>query len=277
MTDYPEPLTPPDCDLKDFAFMPLEVQRLRDSDLASDESPEACWAALLLWCTSWHQTPAGSIPDSDQWQAKHTGYQSRGRIDPQWAEVREGALRGWIKCSDGRLYHAVVAEKVNESWVSKLRHRWKSECDRIRKSNSRHKASLPCPTFAEYLSQLPATSVTRDIWILSGVTSDNVQLDSTGMSQGSPVENALKGEVRDTEGTGIYKNPVAVVIANTWLPSQKIIDDLKILHGFAPDWIDQQVPPFIEFWQKRNEEPRTTWDALFFDSCVARSKLRSVS
>jgi len=29
----PEPLTPPDCDLHDFGWMPLEVGRLRDSDL----------------------------------------------------------------------------------------------------------------------------------------------------------------------------------------------------------------------------------------------------
>jgi hypothetical protein len=30
------PLTPSDCDLTDFAFMPLDVARLRDSELASN-------------------------------------------------------------------------------------------------------------------------------------------------------------------------------------------------------------------------------------------------
>lgn len=35
----PEPLTPPDCDLRDFAFMPLDVARLRDSDLAIKLKP----------------------------------------------------------------------------------------------------------------------------------------------------------------------------------------------------------------------------------------------
>jgi hypothetical protein len=61
----PAPLTPPDCDLQDFPFMPLHVARLRDSDLASEEEPEACWYAVLLWAASWHQIPAASLPDND--------------------------------------------------------------------------------------------------------------------------------------------------------------------------------------------------------------------
>ncbi len=32
-------------------------------------------------------------------------------------------LRGWIRCSDGRLYHPVVAEKALEAWVEKLTQR----------------------------------------------------------------------------------------------------------------------------------------------------------
>ena len=122
-TDLPPPLVPPDVDLRDFAFMPLDVVRVRDSDLAAEETPESCWAALLLWCASWHQVPAGSIPDSDQWQAKQAGYVARGRIDKTWESVRDGALRNWIKCSDGRLYHPVVAEKALESWQAKLAQR----------------------------------------------------------------------------------------------------------------------------------------------------------
>jgi hypothetical protein len=50
----PEPLTPPDCDLRDFSWMPLDVIRLRDSDLAVISSGDAFRAAVLLWCASWH-------------------------------------------------------------------------------------------------------------------------------------------------------------------------------------------------------------------------------
>lgn len=107
----PEPMVPEDCDLADFAFMPLDVARLRDSDLAANETPEACWAAVLLWSAAWHQVPAGSMPDNDAWIAKQAGYALRGRIDPKWKRVREGAMHGWVLCSDGRYHHPVVAEK----------------------------------------------------------------------------------------------------------------------------------------------------------------------
>lgn len=150
----PAPLTPPECDLTDFAFMPLDVARLRDSELAAEETPEACWAAVLLWGASWHQLPAGSIPDNDRWMAKAAGYLSKGKIDKAWADVRTGALRGWVLCSDGRLYHPVVAEKAREAWQAKLRQRWGTECSRIKKHNDRHPgADVPKPTFEEWLSQ----------------------------------------------------------------------------------------------------------------------------
>lgn len=154
MTELPLPPVHPDCDLTDFRFMPLDVARLRDSDLASNETPDACWAAVLLWAASWHQVPASSIPDDDRWIAKTAGYAQRGRIDRDWARVRDGALRGFIKCNDGRLYHPVVAEKAREAWEAKLDQRWRSECARIKKHNDRHPgANVTKPTFEDWVSQ----------------------------------------------------------------------------------------------------------------------------
>src|SRR5690242_8109893 len=135
MNSLPAPLVPVECDLRDFAFMPLDVQRLRDSDLAGLETPEACWAAVLLWCAAWHQMPAASLPDDDRLLAKFAGYQ--GALE-KWQMVKSGALRGWVKCSDGRLYHPVVAEKAKESWRSKLERMWRTEVARIKKANQRH-------------------------------------------------------------------------------------------------------------------------------------------
>nr|WP_255631842.1 conserved phage C-terminal domain-containing protein [Caballeronia sp. dw_19] len=100
--------------------MPLHVQRLLNSDLAADETPETCWAALLLWSVSWHEVPCASVPDDDEWIAKRARYWHRGKLDAEWVSVREGALRGWIRCSDGRLYHPVVAENALEAWIEKL-------------------------------------------------------------------------------------------------------------------------------------------------------------
>lgn len=133
--------------------MPLDVARLRDSELASNETPEACWGAVLLWCASWHQVPAASMPDDDKWIAKQAGYAQRGKIDKAWADVRAGALRGWVKCDDGRLYHPVVAEKAREAWQAKLEQRWRTECGRIKKHNDRHAgANVPKPSFEEWLA-----------------------------------------------------------------------------------------------------------------------------
>lgn len=108
----PDPLTPPDCDLRDFSWMPLDVTRLRDSDLASTVSGDAFRAAVLLWCASWHQIPTASLPNDDRILAKLAGY---GRDVESWTKVRDEALHGFIECSDGRLYHPVIAEKALEA------------------------------------------------------------------------------------------------------------------------------------------------------------------
>lgn len=144
----PAPLTPLDCNLQDFPFMPLDVARLRDSDLAANESPVACWAAVQLWAASWHQVPAASMPDDDKWMAKQTGY---GRMVKDWLKIKEGAMRGWIKCSDGRLYHPVVAEKAKEAWLAKLAQRWRTECGRIKKHNDRHGCNIERPSYEEWI------------------------------------------------------------------------------------------------------------------------------
>lgn len=188
--DLPDPLTPADCDLRDFAFMPLDVARLRDSDMAAYESPEACWAAVLLWSAAWHQVPAASLPDDDRVLAKAAGY---GRVVKEWANVREGALHGWIKCADGRLYHPVVAEKALESWKAKLHHQWKKECDRIRKSNKQREAEgRPLLTLPLEPGCSPDKATTEPKEIPPESAFDSA--GNTRGGSGNPLENALKGQ-----------------------------------------------------------------------------------
>ncbi|WP_208446782.1 DUF1376 domain-containing protein [Burkholderia ambifaria] len=113
MNDLPNPLTPADCNLRDFPFMPLEVKRLLTSETWILGSGDERAAAITLWLESWHQIPAASLPADD----RMLGHLSQSK---NWKRVKEHALRGWVKCADGRLYHPVVAEKVLEAWVSKL-------------------------------------------------------------------------------------------------------------------------------------------------------------
>ncbi len=100
-----DPLTPPDCDCRGLPFMPLEVTRLLDSELVALSTGDEFKAAFLLWAKSWTQVPAASVPDDDRLLARWAGYSLS-----EWRELREMALRGWVKCSDGRLYHPVIAD-----------------------------------------------------------------------------------------------------------------------------------------------------------------------
>ncbi|MBB3905102.1 DUF1376 domain-containing protein [Methylobacterium brachythecii] len=96
--------------------MPLDVARLRDSAIVDEISGDEFRAAILLWCASWHQVPAGSLPNDPKQLSKFAGY---GRVIAEWEKVAGGALYGWIECSDGRLYHPVIAEKALEAWEKK--------------------------------------------------------------------------------------------------------------------------------------------------------------
>lgn len=101
-----EPLVPADADVRGFKDMPVEVSRLLSSETWIMCTPEERSAAINLWFHSWMQVPAGSLPDNDRVLA-HLSMASE-----KWPEVKDMALRGWVKADDGRLYHPVVCEKV---------------------------------------------------------------------------------------------------------------------------------------------------------------------
>jgi hypothetical protein len=171
----PAPLTPFDCDLRHFPSMLLDVARLCDSDMATLSTAEEFRASVLLWCKSWHQVPAASIPGDDRVLSQLAGF---GRVVSEWLKVKEGALRGWIMCSDGRWYHTVVAEKANEAWASSLKHDHGKLVDRLRKKDK----TIQAPTLEE--------------WISAGRPPE-FQMPSAGI----PTENALK--VKEGKGKEI--------------------------------------------------------------------------
>lgn len=120
------PLTPPDCDLRDFAYMPVDAARLLDSDFYALSTAEEFKAALTLWFKCWSQVPAASLPNDDRVLAHLSG------AGAKWKKVKDMALRGFVLCSDGRLYHTVVAEKANDAWAKRQSYR-----DRSKKGNSK--------------------------------------------------------------------------------------------------------------------------------------------
>lgn len=124
MTDdkRPKPLTPPACDLRDFEYMPLSVVQLRSSKswaAAAMSAPDVGFYMLNLWAAAWHSVPAGSLDNDDATLAVAAMCFDRNR----WAEVRALVLKGFVECSDGRIYHRTVSEKVNEAWAMRQKYR----------------------------------------------------------------------------------------------------------------------------------------------------------
>lgn len=211
------PLTPADCDLRDFPSMLLDVARLRDSTLASNETPEACWAAVLLWAASWHQVPAASLPDDERWIATTAGYAIRGKIDRAWTKTRDGALRKFVKCDDGRLYHPVVAEKALECWLSKLAARLSSGAGNAK----RHKIAFDPAPIEHQIAQSRAllAALNPHSRALSrkkhGAPSSGPDQDSGHAPDGSPDGNpdGSQEKVKGTEGSSSEANASAAADA----------------------------------------------------------------
>jgi hypothetical protein len=150
----PEPLTPPECDLRGMPYMPLDVVRMFDSDFYALSSGDEFKAGLSLWCKAFLQVPAGSLPDDDRLLAHLSGSGAR------WRHLKDMALRGWIKCSDGRLYHHTVAEKVLEAWKARLDRRARTEAARAAKQASRVGSGNDTPPTA---TEVVATSVIDNV------------------------------------------------------------------------------------------------------------------
>ena len=133
MTVTPEPLTPPDCDLRAFPTMPLDLVRLFGSEFHAIAGDSAWRAGVTLWLRSWHQMPAASLPDDDVQLARLA---ELGRDVKAWKKLRQQALHGWIKCDDGRLYHPVIAAMAVSAWAKR-----KAFKERSAKGNSKRWAS----------------------------------------------------------------------------------------------------------------------------------------
>ena len=105
-------------DLRRYPTLPLNVQRLRDSDFVALASADEFRAFLLLISAAWHQVPAGSLPADDRLLCALAKTEMK-----TWMRIKQGALRGFVKHSDERLYHSVLSETVLKSWATMQAHK----------------------------------------------------------------------------------------------------------------------------------------------------------
>lgn len=212
------PFTPPGCDVRSLPFMPLEPRRLLDSDLFLLSTGAEFKAAVALWCWSWTQVPAASIPDDERVYAKVAGLSL-----VEWREVAAMALRGWVACGDGRLYHAVVAEKALRAWVERLKLKERSckgnaaRHDRFTYSPEQHAARLA--EAVAYLERLtPGAAIEFGI-VLQGDQTPPCGSDPAPC--GSPARSDLGSEVNLTQDNETDRNGLSLVEPSGPTPAEQ--------------------------------------------------------
>lgn len=131
MSDLPEPLTPSYCDLRGYDYMPLFGHKLFSSTFDAKATDAEFRAAMRLWWSAYaEECPAASLPDDDDVLCKAAGF---GRDNMKaWRKVKERALHGFIKCSDGRLYHVALSEEAVKNYALRLKNDAKRDADRER-------------------------------------------------------------------------------------------------------------------------------------------------
>lgn len=104
--ELPEPPYPSDAKARGWRFE-IDTERLFASSTWKRAQDDIRNYLLRLWVESWAQIPAGSLPDDDGDIAAIVGMPVVA-----FQTHREALMRGWQRCSDGRLYHAVIGEQV---------------------------------------------------------------------------------------------------------------------------------------------------------------------
>jgi hypothetical protein len=265
LTTLPEPLTPPDCDLRGLPYMPLDVIRLIDSDMFAETTGDEFKAAVALWCKSWTQVPAASLPNKDMVLAHLSGNAAK------WKRIKEGAMRGWILCSDDRWYHPVVAEKALAALPGReeFNHKRSAEAERKAREREDRKALFEMlrghgvvPDWnvstkalralaAQQLSQQPPEHVTdnkRDMsqpvtvckgekkgeGELTSKTSSSSSQASTEVGAGQQRDDDDRHGKRETEIAtllrqhGLEATPTDAFVQTTWAPDPRVTDDVLL-------------------------------------------------
>jgi hypothetical protein len=152
MTDLPTPLTPTDCDLRGLEYMPLLGQHLFGSEFNARADDSEWRAGVTLWWAAWCQVPAASLPDDDIALCR---FADLGRDVKVWKRLRANALHGWVKCSDGRLYHPLLAKQALIAWD-------KRQVGRIERSSSAERKARERAERSRMFEQLSAVGVTPE-------------------------------------------------------------------------------------------------------------------
>lgn len=218
MSDLPPPMTPAACNLQDFPHTPILRSRLFGSSFHARTTDSEWRAGVTLWLKAWEQVPAGSLPDDD---IELCRLAELARDLKTWKKLKAGAMRGWVLCSDGRLYHPVVAEVVRNAVDAKTAQRDKTLKARI--------AALQ-KALNETSDTTKAASLTEEIRKLSQSLSLS-QSQKALLSVTDPVTESKRREEKGREGKGLDSSEAKASGAEGAKP--RLTDPDEIIFGYG--------------------------------------------
>jgi hypothetical protein len=260
----PPPPVRPDLDLRAFHYMAVDVVRLRDSEFVLKTTGEEFRAGILLRCASWHQKPASSLPNNDVLLASLAGF---GRDVEGWLRVRQGALDGFLECSDGRLYHPEIAEKALEAEKlrdinrartiaatdARRRHRDEDrhdqrhdDCDDHQRNKAKEKVKGTKPT--------PTQTEER----VTAATDESAAAPPPKTL--SQVRVGVLKEVGSLEkGLG---SCIGTLLLADWAPSDELCDEVKSIFGMTDTDLQAEILSFHAI-NAQNGARSMDWNATF--------------
>lgn len=149
--ELPAPPYPPEIRARGWRFE-LDMERVEQSKTWMRAPAELRPWLLMLWVKAWQRWPVGALDTDDIDNAALIGMPLT-----MFQTHREVLMRGWVRHSDGRLYHHVITERVIEMVgqrtkdkvrVAKWRSKQKQDVEEkvTRYSNVRTRKSQGCST-----------------------------------------------------------------------------------------------------------------------------------
>ncbi len=233
----PDPLVPPDCDCTDLDGFMLNVERLMASELVALGTHEEVAAAMFLWCRAWKQVPAASLPDDERVIAAFARMPLA-----RFRKVRETVLRGFVKCSDGRLYHRFLSKEAARAFERKatFQRKRETEAERLRRWRATRSE-----TADETHDETRFTTGTEARFVPEGQGQGQGQeerKETSLRSVGAPASPRIE-ENRSAKS----KSKVGTRIPADWSMNETDAGFAKEL-GFSPQAAAAEAAKFRDFW-----------------------------
>jgi hypothetical protein len=202
----PDPLVPPDCDCTSIDSFSLNVERLMASELVALSSHEVVACALFLWARAWKQIPAASLPDDDKILASFAKIREK-----KFKKIRNQVLRGFVKCSDERLYHKVLAADALRAWT------WKKRAETKRKADA-ERLRLWRETHRETGGETPdeTSDETRFVASVTTILTSSSSSDTESENYLLPVRENEAGNGQDSKSKKAARNDYPEAFERFW-------------------------------------------------------------